>query len=128
MLQIKIAKTSKMHRAQTALHASCTINKAFKTNYSKAFKTNYCPKLERVDGVVGVVGVDGVVGLVEVVGVDEVVGVVGVAGMVELVELVGLVRRQKLNVTPSENKNNNFGTTRPALLVEITQRQEQNAA
>ena len=27
-----------MHRAQTALHASCT--------NSKAFKTNYCPKLE----------------------------------------------------------------------------------
>ena len=49
------------------------------------------------------------------VGLDGVVGVVGVVG------LVGLVWKKKLTVTPkrdkSLNKNNNFSTTRPALLV-----------
>ena len=59
----------------------------------------------------GVVGVDGVV---------EVVGGVGVVGVVGVVGLVGLVWRKKLNVTPKEKKeNNNFCTTRPALLVKI---------
>ena len=42
-------------------------------------------------------------------------GVVGVVG------LAGLAWRKKLTVTPKKRKekNNNFGTTRPALLVKI---------
>ena len=49
---------------------------------------------------------------------SKLLGVDGVVGV------VGLVWRKKLNVTPKKEKkekNNNFGTTRPALLVKMAQ-------